>query len=321
LFSTKKIDSISEPHKHKHKHKQKNKMSIENKTMLHNILSVYNEHTRDQYIDFDEPTHVYTISIPTDKNPVLPYTSVTTWIHSNFPHFDADAVIKNMMKGRNWNEKNKYWGLTPEQIKEQWSQNGKNVSSLGTDMHYEIECFMNNPEVKQGYTHKELLEHYQQPQDEKEKPRYSPHETTEWKFFLKYLEETQDLKPYRTEWTIFNEDIHLAGSIDMIYENQDGTLAIYDWKRVKEIKRVNAFNKYAIPFTISHIPDTNFWHYAMQLNTYKVILEEKYGKKITKLCLVQIHPEHEEGTYEIIDLPDLSNEIKELFLERKKLFI
>ena len=296
-----------------------------NKSVLHDTLSVSNKHSRDQYIEFDEPTHVYTISIPpleeNKHHHHLPYTSVTTWVHSNFPHFDADEVIKNMMKGRNWNDKNKYWGLTPEQIKEQWSQNGKNVSSLGTDMHYEIECFMNNPNLPEGYTHKDLLTQYmKQPQNENE-DSYPPYQTTEWKYFLKYLEDTPELKPYRTEWTIFHDDIHLSGSIDMIYENPDGTLAIYDWKRVKEIKRVNAFNKYAIPFVISHMPDTNFWHYAMQLNTYKVILEEKYEKKITKLCLVQIHPDHEDGTYEIIDLPDLSKDIRELFEERKKLFL
>jgi CRISPR/Cas system-associated exonuclease Cas4 (RecB family) len=294
-------------------------------TVLHPILFQHNQHIRDQYIDFDEPTHVYTINIPpTPENEwhaKKPYTSVTTWVHSNFPHFNAEEVIQGMMKGKNWNEQNKYWGLTPEQIKDQWEQNGKNVSSAGTDMHYEIECFMNNPEflMNPGYTHKELLTYYLDNQTKNQTP-YPPHQTTEWKYFLKYLEDTPTLKPYRTEWTIFNEDLHLAGSIDMIYENEDGTLSIYDWKRVKEIKRVNRFNKYALPFTISHMPDTNFWHYAMQLNTYKVILEEKYGKKITKLCLVQIHPEHEENTYEIVDLPDLSSEVRELFTERRKIF-
>ena len=297
-----------------------------NTTVLHNVLSEQNKHPRDQYIDFDEPTHLYTISIPPTPENALhaskPYTSVTTWIHTNFPHFDADEVIQNMMKGRNWNEQNKYWGLTPQQIKDQWEQNGKNVSSAGTEMHYEIECFMNNPDVPQGYNHKDLLDHYLQTQVKvQSKTEYPPHQTTEWKYFLKYLEDNPDLKPYRTEWTIFNEDLHLAGSIDMIYENPDGTLTIYDWKRVKEIKRVNRFNKYAIPFTISHMPDTNFWHYAMQLNTYKVLLEEKYGKKITKLCLVQIHPEHEDNTYEIVELPDLSTEVRELLSERKKMFI
>ena len=186
-------------------------------------------------------------------------------------------------------------------------------------MHYEIECFMNNPDLPKGYTHRDLLQKYLSCEKSKEET-YSPYQTTEWKYFLKYLEDTPDLKPYRTEWTIFHEDLHLAGSIDMIYENPDGTLAIYDWKRVKEIKRVNHFNKYAIPYVISHMPDSNFWHYAMQLNTYKVILEEKYGKKITELCLVQIHPDHEDGSYEIITLPDLTNDIKELFAERKKIF-
>lgn len=306
-------------------------MTTENKTktktILHNRLLEDNRHPRDEYINFDEPTHVYTIHIPDREENAqyshLPYTSVTTWVHSNFPHFDADKVIKNMMKGKNWNEQNKYWGLTMEQIKEQWSQNGKNVSSLGTDMHYEIECFMNHPYLPKGYTHKELLENYLSKNGskecEEECEEEEEEETIEWKYFLKYLEYTLDLKPYRTEWTVFHEDLHIAGSIDMIYENTDGTLSIYDWKRVKEIKRVNTFNKYALPYCISHMPDSNFWHYAMQLNTYKMILEDKYGKKNQDLIIVQIHPDNEDGSYEMIPLPDLSKEIRELFLERKEM--
>ena len=35
---------------------------------------------------------------------------------------------------------------------------------------------------------------------------------------------------------IFHEELMLSGSIDMIYENPDGTLQIYDWKRCKEIE-------------------------------------------------------------------------------------
>jgi ATP-dependent exoDNAse (exonuclease V) beta subunit len=87
------------------------------------------------------------------------------------------------------------------------------------------------------------------------------------------------LKPYRTEWTVYHEDLKLAGSIDMVYENPDGTLSIYDWKRSKDITRINNFNKYALTECISHMPDANFWHYSLQLNTYKAILEKNYGKK------------------------------------------
>jgi hypothetical protein len=104
----------------------------------------------------------------------------------------------------------------------------------------------------------------------------------------------------------------------MIYENPDGTLSIYDWKRSKEIKKINTWNKYALTKSICQMPDANFWHYALQLNTYKAILEAKYDKKVTDLYLVRLHPDAEEKTYELIKVPDLSSEMTELFNDIKK---
>jgi hypothetical protein len=63
---------------------------------------------------------------------------------------------------------------------------------------------------------------------------------------------------------------------------------------------------------ISHLPDTNFWHYALQLNVYKTILEHKYGKKVTDLYLVAIHPENQYKTYERIKVPFLDKELADL---------
>jgi len=277
---------------------------------LANVLQTNNAHIRDKDIQFYEPTHTYTI-IPDAKSK---YKSVTTWNHSHFPHFDADDIIKKMMKSKGWKEGHKYWGLTASQIKAQWTANGAAVSGAGTNMHFDIECFMNNEDIKipEGYKHSDLLTHYLSSD-----PDIS-NSTLEWQYFINYIKDTPDLKPYRTEWTIYHEDLKLAGSIDMIYENPDGTLAIYDWKRAKDITRVNSFGKYAVTECISHMPDTNFWHYALQLNTYKAILEEKYDKKITELYLVRLHPDAEEKNYELIKLPDLTAEIRELFGERRK---
>jgi len=277
-----------------------------NKPVLYDVLSKRNKHPRDSNIQFFEEGHKYVINTDINNN----YTSVTTWNHSHFPHFNADEVINNMMKGKNWKEGNKYWGMTSEQIKAQWSAYGSSVSGAGTDMHFDIECFMNDKRMQCQYTHKELYEIYNSDIIKK-----GMHEvkSLEWKYFIDYVKDTPELKPYRTEWTIFHEELKLAGSIDMIYENPDGTLSIYDWKRSKDITRVNNFNKYALTEAICHMPDSNFWHYALQLNTYKAILEEKYDKKITDLYLVRLHPDSEEKTYELIKLPDLSKEIKELF--------
>lgn len=278
--------------------------------MLRPTLSTQNSHERDKNLVFDEPTHKYTILVDPDSN----YTSVTTINHSHFSHFDADSVINNMMRGRNWNPQNKYWGLTPEQIKAQWAENAASVSGAGTDLHFNIECFMNQ-ELPQGYTHKDLLENYER---DIATGSPAPNTSEEWGFFLQYIRATPDYKPYRTEWMIYHEDLKVAGSIDMVYENPDGTLSIYDWKRAKEIKKTDGFGKFAITAEIDHLPDTNFWHYSLQLNTYKAILQEKYGKIIKDLYLVRLHPNNPRKTFEIIKCANLDKEISDLFELRKR---
>ena len=138
----------------------------------------------------------------------------------------------------------------------------------------------------------------------------------EWQYFLKFAQDHHHLKPYRTEWMIFDEDLKIAGSIDMVFENEDGTLSIYDWKRCKEINRANNWKKFAINENISHITDTNYYHYALQLNTYKSILERKYGKQVKELYLVKLHPDDPNNTYELIEVPLLIEEMNNLFQQR-----
>jgi ATP-dependent exoDNAse (exonuclease V) beta subunit len=274
------------------------------KSTLYPILCHRNPHPRDANIQFEELGHKYTIL----TDPKSKYTSVTTWNHSHFPHFDADEIITKMMSGKSWKQGHKYWGLTRDQIKDMWNVNRDNAAGAGTNLHHEVECFMNSKVLKFDYTHLEL--HQQNciflKYDKTEKPK-------EWSHFLQFVEETPQLKPYRTEWMIYQEDWKLAGSIDMVYENPDGSLSIYDWKRSKDISKTNAFRKYATTPSISHLPDSNFWHYAMQLNTYKAILESKYDKKVKDLYLVRLHPDSEE--YELIEVPDLSTELKSLLLQ------
>ena len=271
------------------------------KTTLYSILCVRNAHPRDKNIHFQEEGHKYTIS-GSDG-----YTSVTTWVHSHFAHFDADSIISRMMNGKAWKPGHKYWGLTADGIKDLWNSKRDNAAGAGTNLHYEIECFMNSNVLRFDYTHKELLQQYQiWIKYEKKYLEFG----VEWSYFLKFVSDFPQLKPYRTEWTIYDEDIKLAGSIDMVYENPDGSLSIYDWKRCADIVKVNAWNKCALTSCIDWMADSNFWHYALQLNTYKAILESKYGKVVKDLYLVRLHPDSTE--YELIRIPDLKNDIDTL---------
>ena len=263
------------------------------------VLKRQNPHERDAFILFYEENHKYVITNDPNSN----YTSVTTWIHKHFEQFDADKVIQNMTK----KTKLKYKNMTNEEIKKSWELNGQSARELGTNFHYNIECFMNSSN-KPNITHKDLLrEHTDRHTEQTEKK--------EWQFFLNFIRDFPDMKPYRTEWTVYDDskNIKLAGSIDMVYENEDGTLSIYDWKRAKEIVKISAYNKFALSEAICHLPDTNYWHYALQLNMYKYILEKKYGKKVRDLYLVCCHPDSLQQNYELIALPDLSGEIKELY--------
>ena len=217
---------------------------------------------------------------------------MTTWNHTHFPHFDEEGIIHNIMKSRRMNDPTyKYYGQTKEQIKAGWDQNRDEAAAAGTAMHYDIECYYNDWSVQ--------------------------NDSIEYQWFQRFVADFPDLKPYRTEWMVFHEDLKMSGSIDMIFENPDGTLQIYDWKRCKAIEYESAFGKSAITSCISHLPDTNFWHYSLQLNTYKTILEQKYGKIITGMYLVCLHPNNPYKTYDRIEVPLLNQEISDLFALRK----
>lgn len=279
--------------------------TIENsKTMLYPVLNIRNSHPRDKNIQFEEQGHKYTILNNNTGVGENGHISVTTWVHTHFPHFDADSIISKMMSGKAWKSGHKYWGLSAEQIKDLWNSKRDNAAGAGTNLHYEIECFMNSNVLRFDYTHLELLQQYNiMAKYDKKYLDFG----IEWTYFLKFVNDFPHLKPYRTEWTVYHEEFRLAGSIDMVYENPDGTLSIYDWKRTSDIIKVNAWNKCAITKEINWMPDSNFWHYALQLNAYKMILETKYGKVIKDLYLVRLHPDSSD--YELILVPDLQNDI------------
>jgi hypothetical protein len=252
-------------------------------------LKLLNSHPRDADISFEEENHVYTVLGQRGT-----YTSTTTFIHHNFEQFNADKIIEGLIKKGSTNDpKNKYFGMTKQQIKEMWANNGKKASSHGTEMHYKLECYCNDMEVTDS----------------------SP----EFQYFLNFRKDHPHLVPYRSEWTIFSEEEKISGSVDLVYRNTEtNQLEIWDWKFVSSIEYDTNFNKYGITEHTKHLPDTNFWHYSLQLNTYKKILESKYGLTIARMCLLVLHESN--SNYEIVEVAQLSREIEGLFAERRALF-
>lgn len=283
-------------------------------------LQEVNSHPRDANIHFYEVGHKYEV----DGAENVKFTSVTTFCHGLFPKFDENAVISKILKSSKMRDPtHKYYGMTAEMIKQSWECNRNSVADMGTKMHKYIEEFMNGRWVTDmsilstKYTHAILHAEFMKWWLEMD-GRYVEDEvlhSVEWTYFLQYVCDNPDFVPYRTEWMIYQVDAAIAGSIDMVYENlDDGSLSIYDWKRCKEITKETRWSEYGTHVVMRTTPATNYWQYALQLNTYKFVLEGMYGKKIRNLCLVQLHPDQK--NYVLVPLPILTDTVQILFTER-----
>jgi hypothetical protein len=260
-------------------------------------LTRIHHHPRDDHISFDEPTHKYYVNGSCQGN-----ISCTGFVHEFFGHFDPKAIIAKMRRGPNW-ATSKYYGKTDKQIMDEWSANGKTASEAGTAMHLAIEQFLHGS-------------------PEQIKPPVL--ESVEWKYFMKFWKDCgDDLEPYRSEWEVFTDSVQpsnerkikLCGSIDMVFRRKsDNKYVIYDWKRSKEIKSDNPFGCGLAP--LEHLPDTNYWHYTMQLNVYKWILETYYGLEIADLYLVIIHPDN--PSYRRMRLNIMTSEVEDMIECRRK---
>jgi len=255
---------------------------------MNKYLSEKNAHARDSRIQFQDDGHVYIVD--GDRT----FTSVTTIVSTLYEHFDQEKIIKKMrLSNKSFAVGQKYHGMSDEDIRKQWADNCKLACDLGTMMHFNIESFYN----KNPFTNPDMPEI--------------------GRLFVKYQKEHADargLVPYRTEMFVFDTDLKIAGSIDMLYQDPDDPdiLYIYDWKRVKELKRENRFQSMYPPF--QHLADCNYWHYSIQLNIYRYILEKEYKKKIGGMCLVVLHEDNDD--YIVAEVPRMENEIENLMQQR-----
>lgn len=161
-----------------------------------------------------------------------PLDSVTTFVKNCFPEFDAEFHAKRKAEAL---------GITKEAVLEMWDKKGKESREQGTAMHKKIESYY------LGY-------------------EPSTDETFElFKIFANKI----TLKPYRTEWAVYDWEQKIAGTIDFV-DYQNGEYNIYDWKRSDKLIAKNGLpiknNQYgekALP-PIDNLDDSPYYHYALQ---------------------------------------------------------
>lgn len=207
------------------------------------------------------------------------FESVTTVVENCFAKFDAAT----------WAARKR--PEDPQSLIDEWEAKGREARDLGTLMHDRIERHY------LGLPHDETAE---------ADPTFAR--------FLRFAAE-RPLTPYRTEWRIFSERYEIAGTLDFLAVDSDGSFSIYDWKRstkvVDPFGRVidNSFRRTG-RYPLHSLPDTTFNHYALQVSIYRFILAEHYGINVSRAFLGVFHPDMP-GHY-CVELPYLRKEVETL---------
>ncbi len=246
-----------------------------------NLDNSHDSYPQDAYITFDPSEHIYLYK-------GREFASISTIVSKFFREFNPIENSKRVAIKA---------GVSQIEIMERWDAAGKESREVGTFMHAQIESILN-------HEHPLLTAHFEY------KGQYVKIDENisiekELKYFQDFIRENQIL-PYRTEWRICDEEREIAGTIDLLCKNGND-FEIYDWKRSRKAlpdETIWAYGKDGL----EHIPDISFYHYALQQNLYKYILEKNYGIRVSKMHIVIFHPIYD--SYRLYDIPNMSKEVQ-----------
>lgn len=215
---------------------------------------------------FDEASHTYKL----DGNDLR---SVSSVVASQFRRFNAYAVSAGIVRSKAKDPESPYFGMTQQDVIQQWAESGKEARDRGTQLHRDIECF---------FLHKTI------PKDI----------TPEWEMFIDFLADHQDWTPIGTEVRVHNNKV--AGTIDAVFKTPNG-IVLVDWKRCKALDYSGHGQGLG---HMRHVEDCNFNKYSLQLSLYKQLIKEE----VVACYIIVLHPNF--GTYAKVRAQDFHVEAK-----------
>lgn len=234
-------------------------------------------------------------------------------------------------------------GCTPTDLCRVWELNGNIESFKGTVFHKRAELYMQELaawQLEQGRQHVTLREMLSIPALKSRARAASspgtalvhlaPHiasslwdhpatqsyltsflsnaDNPEFQQLEQWMNANPSLSPFRSEWSIFDEDCKVAGQVDSLWfdEDFDSQVIMADWKRAREIlsssptlQRKQSFGAKALkcsqfvpdcPNPCVDMYDCAYNHYLVQQHLYSDFLMRKYNVNVKKMFLVQCHP-------------------------------
>ena len=221
---------------------------------------------------FKEHGHVYE-SI--DPNENIDWTSVTSLVGLFKPKFDTYGISEKCSK----NKKSKWYGLTPQQIRDVWAAETNRATTLGSFYHNQREADLMSFDTltKQGI----------------DLPIIPP----KVQDGIKYAPVQKMISGVYPEHFVYLKSAGVCGQADYV-EVVNGEVNILDYKTNKEIKSRSFENwegkRSMMNSPLGHIEDCNLMHYNLQMSIYMYIIL-KHNPKLNpgKLTLQHITFEYD----------------------------
>lgn len=251
------------------------------------------KYDQDQFIDFEPEQHVYTYK---GQTRLLPVSSLIAYF---FEKFDAQAAAQRQYER---------YGIPVDETLKKWERNGQMAREVGTFVHEQTESYFRDGTFAKvcPFTFEDQTEMISV---EKEQQHFL-------RFVMDY-----DIHPYRQEWPVYDTDLNIAGTIDMVCKEMDGEFTIYDWKRSSKV--VNVLGQPIVEafgckrgFNGISLPDTPFYHYCIQQNLYRYMLEAHYGVKVKAMNLVVLCADY--PSYIVANVPKMDEVIEQIIAACKE---
>jgi len=244
-------------------------------------------YAQDADIDFEPDEHIY---IYKGIKRMLPVSSLIAYF---FDEFQALPQAENQLK---------YKGIPVEESLDKWEHAGRTASEVGTFVHLQTENYF-----QRGFFETECQLQFGSETEVVSVEQEKLH-------FLRFIRD-YDIEPYRQEWPVYDKALNIAGTIDLICQEDDGEFTIYDWKRSSKVVNaqgqpiVEGFRGKMSQNGIS-LPDTSFYHYCIQQNLYRYMLEKHYGIRVKAMNLVVLCPDY--PTYYVAQVPKMDQLIQQI---------
>lgn len=174
-------------------------------------------------------------------------------------------------------------GVTQEMIQDLWEKNRMIGTSRGTYVHNTLEDYLKNKIHKVEYS---IVE-----SDFTDIEYIDYHSTAQAmaQFGKNFVDSHPHLIPVELEFVVGDAELGIGGTIDFLAFNMEiGKFQIYDWKTDKKFRKINSKAFFKKPLT--HLMDTEYNKYSLQMSIYRYIIERNTSIEIDDSFVVWLNP-------------------------------